>query len=204
MYNKSNSFYERQRKFISRVFAGLLFILAISSVPVGFSIQINEFMELSGFIMLIVAALGRIWCSIYISGRKNRVLCTDGPYSLCRNPLYLFSFIGVLGFFIALKSLILCVIAASLFILYYRGVILSEEKRLGHLFGAPFDTYMHTTPRFFPSFSGITRAEEMMVAPRIIERGLLEVVWFLLAIVSVEIIEMIHSQGFFVFFELPF
>jgi protein-S-isoprenylcysteine O-methyltransferase Ste14 len=36
----------------------------------------------------------RLWCSLYISGYKNSQLITSGPYSLCRNPLYFFSFVG--------------------------------------------------------------------------------------------------------------
>lgn len=204
MYKKANSFYERQRKLISRFFAGLLIVLALAKTPVASSSLVYEYMEWLGFALLILAALGRVWCSIYISGRKNRVLCMEGPYSLCRNPLYLFSFIGVLGFFIALKSLILCGIAAGLFLFYYRGVIFSEEKRLGHLFGAPFDRYQETTPRFFPAFRAATRVEELSIAPRIIERGLSEVVWFLFAIIGVEMIEMIHSLGYLNFIEFPF
>lgn len=204
MYSKSSSFYESQRKLISRIFAGLLFCIATVAVPVGYTGKIHEFMELLGFILLIVAALGRIWCSIYISGRKNRVLCTDGPYSICRNPLYFFSFIGVLGFFIALQSIIIGLITASLYLLYYHNVILSEETRLEYAFGDQFKSYTKRTPRFIPSFSKISSLEQLTISPRIIERSLREVVWFLLAIAFVEIIEMIHEQGYLIYLNLPF
>ena len=95
-------------------------------------------------------------------------------------------------------------VAAALFLLYYRGVILSEEQRLAHLFGNPFERYVQTTPRFFPSFSGLTTLDELKVAPRIIERGLREVVWFLLAIACIEVVEMLHEQGHLIYFKLPF
>jgi protein-S-isoprenylcysteine O-methyltransferase Ste14 len=204
MYHKSSSFFESQRKRISRFFAGLLLVFSVIMVPVDASASLYEFMELLGFILLIVAALGRVWCSIYISGRKNQELCTAGPYSLCRNPLYLFSFVGVIGFFVALQSLLLCAVAMGLFLLYYRGVILSEEQRLAHLFGDSFEQYVQTTPRFFPAFSSFTTLEELKIAPRIIERGLREVVWFLLAIACIELIEMLHEQGHLIYFRLPF
>jgi hypothetical protein len=32
-----------------------------------------------------VASLGRMWCSLYIAGSKDKELITNGPYSLCRN-----------------------------------------------------------------------------------------------------------------------
>lgn len=204
MHTKSNSFFESQRKLLSRISAGLFLAVALVAMPLNMHAPMYDLMELVGFILLIVAALGRIWCSVYISGRKNRELCTDGPYSLCRNPLYFFSFIGVIGFFVALQSLIFCVAAAALYLVYYRGVIQSEEKRLGQIFGASFDAYVNRTPRFFPNFGAPTTLDTLTVAPRVIERGLREVVWFLLAIVCVEIIELIHEQGHLILLRLPF
>lgn len=43
-----------------------------------------------GLILVSVAACGRLWCMLYIAGYKTQKLVTAGPYSLCRNPLYLF------------------------------------------------------------------------------------------------------------------
>lgn len=97
---------------------------------------------LLGMALLACAAMGRIWSTIHIAGRKDKELCQTGPYSLCRNPLYLFSFIGMIGFFLAAQSLILATIGAILFLAYYRGVIRSEEIRLKELFGVRFDAYV--------------------------------------------------------------
>lgn len=52
--------------------------------------------EVLSFVFLLVAALGRVWTSAYISGRKNHELVVNGPYSLTRNPLYFFSFFAYL------------------------------------------------------------------------------------------------------------
>ena len=43
------------------------------------------------------ACAGRLWCSVYIAGKKNRELVKVGPYSVCRNPLYFFSLVGAIG-----------------------------------------------------------------------------------------------------------
>ena len=58
---------------------------------------VHEALELAGVALIGVAILGRTWSSLYIGGRKNSVLVQYGPYSLMRNPLYTFSFIGALG-----------------------------------------------------------------------------------------------------------
>jgi len=156
-------------------------------------------------LLLITAGIGRIWCSLYIAGRKDQTLCTEGPYSLCRNPLYLFSFIGVAGVFLALQSLLLTAIAVVFYLLYYSYVIRCEEKRLLNIFGAPFSTYMTVVPRFIPSFSNYNSgAEERMTSTKVIERGLREVVWFFIAIVLIEIVEVIHLNDLMVLYVLPF
>ncbi|MGU9537294.1 methyltransferase family protein, partial [Proteus mirabilis] len=50
-----------------------------------------------GMVAIMVCVLGRAWCALYIGGRKKQEIVTSGPYSLCRNPLYVFSVIGAFG-----------------------------------------------------------------------------------------------------------
>ena len=40
-----------------------------------------------GMFLVAIGSLGRMWCSLYIAGYKDRVLITQGPYSMTRNPL---------------------------------------------------------------------------------------------------------------------
>ena len=58
-----------------------------------------------GIILVGIASFGRLWCSLYIAGYKTDNLVTEGPYSMCRNPLYFFSFIGALGVGFASETL---------------------------------------------------------------------------------------------------
>lgn len=203
-FEKQDSTFERLRKPISHAFAILGGAIALFTVPNGSGSGWHEIIELIGFLLLIAAALGRIWCTIYIAGRKNKELCQLGPYSLCRNPLYLFSFLGTIGFGIALQNLILAAISGIIYLAYYRGVIRSEERRLAHIFGDAFTQYMNTVPRFWPLWRKPTSSEALTVSPKVLERGLREVVWFLFAIIGAEIINYIHENGHLVFLTLPF
>jgi len=93
----------------------------------------------------------RTWSSGYI--RKNKLLATDGPYAHTRNPLYLGSFgIGV-GFVVMGNSIWVLIIFLSAFGLVYWGVIRSEEGHLARVFGARFEEYVRTVPRFLPRWT---------------------------------------------------
>ena len=98
MQAHAKSLNERFRTLIS-----LLFGLAIGCALLfgesrwEMSPLIEESLMLLACFMAGIGAFGRIWCSLYIAGYKNNVLVIEGPYSMCRNPLYFFSFIGGLG-----------------------------------------------------------------------------------------------------------
>jgi protein-S-isoprenylcysteine O-methyltransferase Ste14 len=37
-----------------------------------------------GVVLVGIASIGRLWCTLYIAGRKAETLVTEGPYSICR------------------------------------------------------------------------------------------------------------------------
>ena len=74
-----------------------------------------------------------------------------GPYSICRNPLYLFSTIGVLGFGLMLQSLIYAALLTSVIFLIFIWTIRKEEAFLRQKFGESYATYADRTPRIVPT-----------------------------------------------------
>src|SRR6185503_11217281 len=88
---------QRARKaviFAAIALAGAALFVVTSRWPEGgFT---HEIIEWIGMVFIGLCVVGRIWCSLYIGGRKNFELIQDGPYSLVRNPLYLFSVIAAL------------------------------------------------------------------------------------------------------------
>jgi len=185
---------ERWRKPVSFLFAAAWLGVALVIRPEGFQNGLHSVMEMSGFLLLIVAALGRVWAFAYIGGRKNQELCRGGPYSLTRNPLYVFSFLGVCGAGLALQSPALFLTAALFFLGYYALVIRAEEFRLAAIFGPAFDRYRAEVPRFWPLLRKPESAAELTMSSRLLQRCLLEVFWFLAAIVVIEIIELAKSE----------
>jgi protein-S-isoprenylcysteine O-methyltransferase Ste14 len=117
-------------------------------------------------------AAGRLWCSRYVRGQKSKQLCQNGPYSLCRNPLYLFSFLGITGVALASDRLALMILVPVLFAGYHLAVIRSEEKKLLAFFGEVYEEYCSRVPRIVPHLRGYSSPETVAVR---VDHGLVEV-----------------------------
>ena len=144
--------------------------------------------ELLGSFLLIVAGLGRMWCALYIADRKSRTLITQGPYSMSRNPLYVFSFFGGLGFFIALAQFAVMGLYVLCFFGYYRMVILHEESHLRGIHGAAWDAYVKAAPRFWPRPRLFRTEPTMTMAWRCFGKSCLDSMWFLWALLLVRVL----------------
>ena len=66
-------------------------------------------LDAAALLLVATAMLGRIWCSVFIAGRKDTRLVVDGPYALCRHPLYGLSLLGGAGLGLATHSATLTV-----------------------------------------------------------------------------------------------
>ncbi|MDD5326316.1 MAG: isoprenylcysteine carboxylmethyltransferase family protein [Phycisphaerae bacterium] len=89
---------------------------------------------------------------------KARSLNTTGMYSVVRNPLYLGNFFVWFGFSMFPHSLFLVIILTFLFFIYYKLIILAEEKVLREKFGSAFDEWAQKTPALFPRFRNWRKA----------------------------------------------
>ncbi len=105
----------------------------------------------AGLVLLIIAGSGRIWASAHLTGRKNRALVTDGPFSLVRNPLYFFSFLAFMGAGLSFGSLTLAAAFALTFFVAHWPTIRAEERKLEELFGDAYRSYCGQVPRFIPA-----------------------------------------------------
>jgi len=132
-----------------------------------------------GFVLVVVAAFGRIWSSLYISGYKEDRIVVEGPYAIVRNPLYVFSLLGALGLGLATRHVAVLAVIAGAFVLYYPLVVLTEERNLQRKFGQAFWDYASKTPRFFPRRFQLVEPDTYPVRPRHVRRSLQQISLFL-------------------------
>lgn len=154
--------------------------------------------------LLLVACLGRVWCIMYIGGQKNNSVVSAGPYSMVRNPLYVFSFIGALGLVLMTHSITIAALLLVFYVGIYPFVVAKEEANLHSLFGEAYQDYCDNTPRFIPSFKLYSTETQVPADVKRLERSLFDSGCFVLAFIALTGIRMAHESGLIpVLFKLP-
>ncbi len=145
--------------------------------------------------MVAIASLGRLWCSLYIGGYKKNVLITDGPYSICRHPLYFFSFLGAVGVGLSTETFLITFVITFSYAMYYKYVIHSEEAVLLKKHGNAYKNYRDVTPALLPKLSLLREPETYTVNPRVFRKHAFDALWFVWIVGIIEIIEAFHELG---------
>ncbi len=187
--------FSQHRITVSRVF-GIAFVVALLATgSVWQGTLVGRAMFLVGIVLAAIGMVGRIWCLTYSSGYKSSELVTQGPYSVCRNPLYFFSFIGLIGIGLATETFTLTLFLIAFFVLVYPAVIAGEEEFLRGKFGQSYVDYCSRTPSFFPRRDLFVEPESYIVQPRTLRRSLGGVIWFIGLPVVIQILVNLRAAG---------
>ncbi|RZJ04712.1 MAG: isoprenylcysteine carboxylmethyltransferase family protein [Brevundimonas sp.] len=140
-------------------------VLAAVSHTLGGETTAHETLEAVGLAMIGICVVGRAWCSLYIGGRKKAQIVDRGPYSISRNPLYVFSFIGAFGMGAQTGSVTIALLFVLIALVVFYATVRREEEWLAAMFGAPYEAYRARTPRFWPDFSKWRDQETLEIRP---------------------------------------
>ena len=189
----SKPWHPGNRLAISRALGALLFLVILASQPAIVKGAWREITESISLLLIAFGVLGRLWATLYIGGQKDRTLIVDGPYSICRNPLYFFSLVGGLGVMLATGIMSLTILLAVFFAIYYPWIIRNEERRLLQIHGAAFEAYRQRTPAFFPKPSLYRDPPTCVFDPKLVRKALRDCSGFFLAFVAIELIALTQS-----------
>lgn len=157
--------------------------------------EVHDFMEIFGLALIGVAILGRLWCTLYIGGRKSEEIVSSGPYSVSRNPLYVFSTIGAIGVGAQSASLILAFVFGGLCFAAFSIVARREEKFLALQFPKTYPAYVGRVPRFFPNFSLFQDEPSLTVMPHRVYATFVDGLVFFAAFPIFEAVEYLQESG---------
>src|SRR5436190_20661746 len=104
---------------------GVLFVFGASR----WSKPVCDAIDWVGVVLMAICIVGRTWCALYIGGRKTYDLVVLGPYSVSRNPLYVFSILGAAGVGAQLGA-VTPAIATGPFAWFVFALVVTREERL--------------------------------------------------------------------------
>lgn len=104
-----------------------------------------------GLPLVVLGELIRVWSAGYLT--KLSGLVTAGPFAMCRNPLYMGSFLMSLGYMTMCNRPSVLIVGVILFWTLHGAAVAYEERLLRDKFGDDFKNYCKRVPRFLPRLS---------------------------------------------------
>jgi protein-S-isoprenylcysteine O-methyltransferase Ste14 len=149
----------------------------------------REALEGAGVLLVFIAILGRAWSTLYIGGRKIDHLVTSGPYSVTRNPLYLFSFAAAAGLGAQTGSITVALFLALVTYAIFWPVVQREEAILFQIHGESFENYLKAVPRFAPRWRLWKDAPRLEIDPGRLRQTVLD------GLIMLAVIPLIRGIG---------
>jgi protein-S-isoprenylcysteine O-methyltransferase Ste14 len=191
---KSLSGYQQARRLVLffMLLVAFCVLLFVSSYPE--QSELHEFVEAIGVSLIGIAIVGRLWCTLYIGGRKSAEIVSDGPYSIVRNPLYVFSAIGAAGAGAQTGSVVVALVFGVVTAIAFVVVARREEAFLAEKFGSAFATYRARVPRMLPRLSLYRDAATITVAPKTLYTTFFDSLVFFSAMPVFEFVEHLQLE----------
>lgn len=144
----------------------------------------------AGFLLVALACLGRLWCSVFIAGHKDESLVTSGPYGRVRHPLYACSMLGAFGLGLTSRSWMLCAVVVVLIAALVIYAASCEEQFLAEQFPDAWAAYVAAVPhKWWPGGPSAPMPDHLDVRPALYwkafpDAGAFFALWILVAMAA--------------------
>lgn len=174
-----------------------LLVLAVVATSDGHGLRgvLALLAQASGFLLVMVAVLGRLWTTLFIAGRKEDRLVRDGPFARCRHPLYLSSMVGALGIGLTTLSLTLTIALPLILGLIVASAARREDSALEAVHGDAWREYRDSVPAFWPNGMRQQLPGRVTVPPDIYRKAILDAASFLCLWLLVLLLESLRAGG---------
>lgn len=142
----------RSRAWISLLLLGpAMVMVAFSPLPWRIDSWAEYAMTTAGWILFLCGGVYRFWAALYIGERKAKSVIQEGPYSMCRHPLYFGSLLLTFSVGFLLQSWILIAAIGIVSLVYMTITLPREEKALLELFGEGYREYQQNVSQLIPN-----------------------------------------------------
>jgi len=174
-----------------------LLVLAAAALSEGRAVQGDAGLlaQAAGFLLVAAAVLGRLWTTLFIAGRKEEELVREGPYSICRHPLYLCSVIASLGIALTTRSVVLTVALPALVGVIAGIAARREDRALSQAHPDDWPVYRDAVPGFLLAWSRHRMPDRVSVPPTIYRKAFLDAASFLALWLAVLLLETLRAGG---------
>ena len=181
-----------------------LSVILFSKSTISTQSILHDILKYSGFFLVTICALGRVYSTAFLGGYKNNKLITYGIFSVVRNPLYFFSLIGMFGISLMTGYVTVMIICPIIFTIMYHYLISREEVFLLKHFGSEYQHYLNTVPRLLPNFKLYNAPETIEVNPKFLVKGFKDAIWWSAALPLLGFIYFLHHAKYLpVLFIIP-
>ena len=165
--------------------------------------DISFYVELFGYVFLLAGLAIRMWSIFYIGGRKTKTLVMDGPYSLCRNPLYVGTILVTIGVGLCFENVVMFLVLLVVIVLVHVFTVRAEEKHLENIYGEEFREYTRRVNRYWPNFRNYHTPEVIPVSVRAIRRIAVDTLFVLMIPELEDVLELAHLHGLPILWYIP-
>ena len=156
---RTGDWFFKYRNMIFTLIAIVLF-LGFRPVPLDNNPDMDKWLDFVGICFAIAGSSFRAWAIgleyIKRGGVDKKVfaesLIVGGMFSVCRNPLYLGNLLILIGLFLVYNNPWIYCLGGGFFLFAYSAIIAAEEYFLQNKFGAEYEEYCRSVPRFMPDF----------------------------------------------------
>ncbi len=164
MFNRFGKFLFKKRSVTPLPFI-VVFPFIFGKAPLLFPVEDPFWLLVICSVFIIYGEAVRMGAVSYIGsisrtrGTATGNLIVDGPYALCRNPLYAGNFFIFAGFVFTANNIIYIAAALILFFIQYLYIIKFEEEVLREKFGETYLVYKRSVPSIFPRPEAVFKLE---------------------------------------------
>jgi protein-S-isoprenylcysteine O-methyltransferase Ste14 len=171
-----------------------ILLVAVTERPAltGFASGLAGFV---GFVLVVIAALGRLWTSLFIAGRKDAALVQVGPYAACRHPLYLLTLLGMFGLGLATRSVVLLLALVGIAAVLHLGAARAEDALLERAHGETARRYREQVPALLPDWSRYAVPAVLEIQPRVVWKAVVDAGSLLLALALIQAAHVLQHAG---------
>jgi protein-S-isoprenylcysteine O-methyltransferase Ste14 len=180
---------------IRSVVLGVVFVLLSSTSRWGADSTLFAVLYPLGILLVGFATASRLWASVYHAGYKVNTLLTEGPYSMCRTPMYFCNALGAFGAALTSWTLSLPALLVAGLALYYPFVVRREEWSLRRQHGQVYEEYRRRTPAFLPDWRRLREPEKYTTRIRLFRRKMVDSCAPFAAVAVIHVIQTLHLHG---------